>query len=178
MAARLTSLRPLVDADAPALAELRVRNRAFFEPWEPTREESWYTLESARRTIAEQRAARREDRGHAFGIFVPELVGWANLSAVVRGVFQNAYLGYAVDEASNGRGHATAAVVEAVRLAFTELGLHRVQAAVIPRNLGSLRVLEKAGFRREGHAERYLRINGVWEDHVLFARTSDDLPVR
>ena len=96
-----------------------------------------------------------------------------NLNAVVRGVFQNAYLGYAVAEAANGRGYATQAVREATRIGFGELGLHRIQAAVIPRNAGSVRVLEKAGFRREGFAERYLLINGTWEDHILFAVTND-----
>jgi [ribosomal protein S5]-alanine N-acetyltransferase len=114
-------------------------------------------------------------RGYAFGIFdAGGLVGYANLNAVVRGVFQNAYLGYAVAEKANGRGYATEAVRAAVRIAFEELGLHRVQAAVMPRNVGSIRVLEKAGFRREGLAEGYLLINGTWEDQVLFAVTRDE----
>jgi [ribosomal protein S5]-alanine N-acetyltransferase len=91
----------------------------------------------------------------------------------VRRVFQNAHLGYAVTEAANGRGYATEAVQEATRIAFEELGLHRVQAAVIPRNDASIRVLEKAGFRREGFAERYLLINGAWEDHLVFAVTRE-----
>ena len=174
MAAGLISLRPVQASDAQALLELRVRNRDFLAPWEPVREESYFTLEAAELAVAEQQAARTADRGYAFGIFAPELVGWANLSAVVRGSFQNAYLGYSVDESANGRGYATAAVREATRLAFAELGLHRVQAAVIPRNAGSIRVLEKAGFRREGYAQRYLLIGGAWEDHILFARTSDE----
>src|SRR5207342_3877462 len=117
----------------------------------------------------------RADRRYAFGIFAPALVGRVALNEVVRGVFGNAYLGYFVDEAVNGRGYATEAVRLAVRFAFAEASLHRVQAAVVPRNTASVRVLEKAGFREEGYAERYLCINGVWEDHRIFAITSEDL---
>ena len=174
MAARLIELRPLQPGDAGALHEFRVRNRSFLGPWEPVREESYYTLRAAAATIDSQRLERESDRGYAFGVFARSLVGFVNLNAIVRGAFQNAYLGYGIGEEWNGRGYATEAVREATRIAFAELGLHRVQAAVIPRNQGSIRVLEKAGFRREGLAERYLRINGVWEDHILFARTSED----
>ena len=171
MAARL---RPLRRDDAPLLHRFRVENREFLRPWEPLRDESYYTLAAAEQTIEVQEADREADRGYAFGIFAAdELVGYANLNAVVRGVFQNAYLGYAVAEAANGRGYATDAVREATRIGFAELGLHRIQAAAIPRNEASIRVLEKAGFRREGLAERYLLIAGTWEDHVLYARTSD-----
>ena len=88
-----------------------------------------------------------------------------------RGIFQNAYLGYSIAERWNGQGLATEAVGVAMELAFGELGLHRVQAAVMPRNIGSIRVLEKNGFREEGYAVGYLCINGVWEDHRIFART-------
>ena len=176
MAARLRPLRP---EDAVALLAFRTANRGFLRPWEPVRDESFYTVEAAAAAIEAQQAERAADRGYAFGIFAPEgLVGYVNLNAVVRGVFQNAYLGYAVAEAANGRGHATQAVREATRIGFEELGLHRVQAAVIPRNAGSVRVLEKAGFRREGFAERYLLINGTWEDHILFAVTCDEYRCR
>jgi ribosomal-protein-alanine N-acetyltransferase len=173
--AALVELRALQPDDAPALHAFRVANREFLRPWEPVRDEGFYTLEAAIATIEGQRAEREADRGYGFGIVAGgELVGYVNLNAVVRGVFQNAYLGYAVAESANGRGYATAAVREAVRIAFEELGLHRVQAAVIPRNGASVRVLEKVGFRREGLAERYLSIAGVWEDHLLFAVTSDE----
>jgi len=175
VAAGLIALRPLQPADAPALHEFRVRNRAFLGPWEPVRDDAYYTLEAALATVEAQRADRAADRGYGFGVFAePGLVGFVNLNAVVRGVFQNAYVGYGIGGEWNGRGYATAAVREAVRVAFEELGLHRLQAAVIPRNVGSIRVVEKVGFRREGLAERYLCIHGVWEDHLIFALTSDE----
>jgi ribosomal-protein-alanine N-acetyltransferase len=174
VAARLIALRPLDPGDAGALHDFRVRNRGFLAPWEPTREDGYYTLASATATIEAQRTERERDRGYAFGVFADGLVGFVNLNGILRGAFHNAYLGYGIGEEWNGRGYATAAVLEASRIGFGELGLHRIQAAVIPRNHGSIRVLEKAGFRREGMAERYLKIDGVWEDHVLFARTVED----
>ena len=158
------------------MLELRVRNRDFFEQWEPRRDELWYTLDSQEADIAAGVEAARADRRYSFGIFAPELVGRIALSEVVRGVFDNVFLGYFVDEAVNGRGYATEAVRQAVRFGFEEVGLHRVQAAVMPRNGASIRVLEKAGFREEGLAARYLCINGVWEDHRIFAITSEELP--
>jgi ribosomal-protein-alanine N-acetyltransferase len=177
VAARVRALRP---EDAAALQEFRAANREFLRAWEPVRDESYYTLEAAAAAIEAQQADRAADRGYAFGIFDVRggLVGYVNLNAIVRGVFQNAYLGYAVAEAANGRGYATEAVREATRIGFEELELHRIQAAVIPRNGGSIRVLEKAGFRREGFAQRYLLINGAWEDHILFAVTSGEECVR
>ena len=157
------------------MLDLRLRNRAFFELWEPRREQSWYTLAAQEADILAGIDAARADRRYAFGIFAPELVGRVALSEVVRGVFCSVFLGYFVDEAMNGRGFATEAVRRVVGFAFGEAGLHRVQAAVMPRNAASVRVLEKAGFREEGYAERYLCINGVWEDHRIFAITSEEI---
>jgi len=174
VAAPLISLRRLEPADAPALLDLRVRNRAFLEPWEPVRDESWYTLAAQQADIAAAIEGARTDRSYAFGVFAPGLVGRVALNEVVRGVFGNAYLGYFVAQEVNGRGYATEAVRQAVRFAFGQARLHRVQAAVVPRNAASARVLEKAGFREEGYAERYLCINGVWEDHRIFALTSEE----
>ena len=92
----------------------------------------------------------------------------------MRGAWQNATLGYWVDEGSGGRGHATRAVRLTLAFAFEHVGLHRVQPAVIPRNARSNRVVEKAGFRLEGRAARYLRIAGVWEDHDIYAMTAEE----
>jgi [ribosomal protein S5]-alanine N-acetyltransferase len=171
-------LRELEVADAEALLEVLVRDRAFLDPWEPTRDASFFTLEVQRRGLGRLREA--EDFVD-FGIFLSdtdELVGRIQLSGIARGPFQNAYLGYFVSERHNGCGYATEAVRQAVGHAFGPLELHRVQAGVVLRNPGSIRVLEKAGFREEGLALRYLRIKGVWEDHKLFAVTSEEWPAR
>lgn len=165
-------LRLLGEDDAEAALEYALENREFLEAWEPAREKTWYTLEAQLADIEAAVADAADDRRYAFGVFhEDELVGRITLNQVVRGVFQNAYLGYSIAERWNGRGFATEAVRLTLDYAFGEAGLHRVQAAVMPRNAGSIRVLEKNGFREEGYAVGYLRINGVWEDHRIFART-------
>lgn len=120
---------------------------------------------------------RKLDWSFGFGIWereTDELVGRVTLSSVVRGAWQNANIGYFMDEARGGRGYATWAVREALAFAFSWANLHRVQAAVMPRNERSIRVVEKCGFRQEGVAKRYLRIDGAWEDHRIYAITADE----
>jgi [ribosomal protein S5]-alanine N-acetyltransferase len=166
-------LRHLTADEAPALLAFMEENRAFLEQWEPAREQGFFTLDAQ---VADIEAAAEDaaaDRRHALGIFLDsELVGRIALSQIFRGIFQNAYLGYSIAERWNGQGLATEAVAVAMDFAFDDLGLHRVQAAVMPRNTASIRVLEKNGFREEGYAVGYLCINGVWEDHRIFARTA------
>ena len=120
----------------------------------------------------------RTATGFPFAILDAEagdrLIGRVALANVVRGVWQNATLGYWVSLDAGGRGHATRAVGLALRFAFDVAGLHRVQPAIMPRNVRSRRVVEKCGFRLEGVAARYLKINGVWEDHNLYAMTAED----
>jgi [ribosomal protein S5]-alanine N-acetyltransferase len=169
-------LRPLEFDDAEALLEVLVRDRVFLDRWEPIRPDTFFTLETQQRGLERLREA---DDFADFGIFLEtddELVGRVQLSGISPSPFENAYLGYFVSERHNGRGYATAGVRLAVSAALGELELHRVQAAVIPRNVPSIRVLEKAGFRKEGVALRYLQIAGVWEDHVLYAVTAEEWP--
>ena len=113
--------------------------------------------------------------GYGFGIFVEDrFAGEINLNGVQRGAFQNAYVGYWIDEALAGNSYTPEAAVVAFRFAFEDLDLHRLQVAIIPRNLASRRVAEKLGLREEGTAVRYLEIDGTWEDHVRYAITSED----
>jgi ribosomal-protein-alanine N-acetyltransferase len=102
------------------------------------------------------------------------ILGRIALGGVLRGAFCNAYLGYWIDERHQGKGLTTEAVRAATTFAFRSAGLHRVQAAVMPRNAASIRVLGKAGYREEGLAQRYLCIAGTWEDHILFAVTAEE----
>ena len=170
-------VRQLNVSDEAALVELRRRNQKFLEPWEPERSKRYAEPETQRALLRKAVTDAEQDRAYSFGIFTleDEIVGTLNLSNVVRGAWQNATIGYFVDEAHNGRGFATEAIRLAVQLAFDELNLHRVQAAVMPRNPGSLRALEKAGFRHEGKSLRYLKIAGSWEDHLILAITPEDL---
>lgn len=168
-------LAPLGPGDAEKLLAVLVHNRAFLEPFEPMRPESDFTPEGARAVLTRLAAEREAGTTYPFAITLgDEIVGQLTLSQVFRKAFQSCYLGYWVAEEHNGRGYATAAVRAAVDHAFGDLRLHRVQANVMTRNPRSARVLEKAGFRREGLALRYLRIAGRWEDHYLYAITQED----
>ncbi|HBZ78918.1 MULTISPECIES: GNAT family N-acetyltransferase [Brevibacillus] len=171
-------LRPLGMDDAAELLELRLRNHAFLQPFEPIRSSSFLTLTGQQEQIAQAEKDFAAGTGYAFGVFLREtddMIGRVALSNVVRGAWQNATIGYFMDQSCNQKGYTTAAVRLALAFAFQEAGLHRVQAAVMPRNTASIRVLEKNGFRKEGLSLHYLQINGVWEDHLIFALTAEDL---
>lgn len=172
----------LVSPDQVGPAELLDyvrRNRDFLREYEPVREDGYYTEEAQRDLLDGGLAAWREDRGYQFYVRLPAegnlLVGGIALSNVVRGAFLSAYLGTCMDGAHGGRGYATRATRLMVDWAFGNLGLHRVEANVMPRNARSLRVLEKCGFSSEGVSPRYLRINGIWEDHVHMVLLNDAL---
>ena len=170
-------LRLPTKEDAEAFLDLVLRNREHFRPYEPRRPASYFTLGGQRDQVAAaQRQAEAGER-FEFGIWTRNggtLVGRISLGGISRGALQNAYLGYGIDIDHGGRGYATQAVKLATRVAFEDLGLHRVQAAVVPENVASARVLLKVGFREEGLARRYLFLDGQWKDHRMFALTVDD----
>jgi ribosomal-protein-alanine N-acetyltransferase len=172
-------LRPLVSSDFPAWREVRRRNVDWLTKWEAQRIQGQPDMVEDRDAFAVRCSARQRERqlgtAFGFGIFVEgELAGEINLSAIQRGPFQNAYVGYWIDEKHAGNGYMPEAVVVLARFAFDELHLHRIQVAIIPRNSASRRVVEKLDLREEGIAERYLEINGVWEDHVRYALTAEE----
>lgn len=181
-----TAIRPFGRADLDDLLALRLANREFMAPFEADREDAFFTRAAQSREITLDAEAWSTGTGYAFAVLAQagradaedhdRLIGRIALSNVVRGPWQNCTLGYWIDEASNRRGHATAAVRLACRFAFEHAGLHRVQPAIMPRNRRSARVVEKVGFRHEGVARRYLRIAGVWEDHDLYALTREEWP--
>lgn len=160
------------------------KNDAHLRPWSvaPAAGEDPASLAAVSAAVLRHR--REWKRGQAFVMLIlPRgdnrvVIGRIALGGVLRGAFQNAYLGYWLDEEHQGRGLMTEAVRAATSFAFTAAGLHRLQAAVMPSNQASLRVLDKVGYRREGLAERYLCIAGKWEDHLLFAATVEDWAAR
>ncbi|HZA05062.1 MAG TPA: GNAT family protein [Propionibacteriaceae bacterium] len=168
-------IRVVTEDDASTLAELLTGNRTFLAPWDPVRDDAYFTVDGQRDLLA--RSLRRLRSGIDWpGVITVDgaPVGRVNLNNVIRGAFCSADLGYWVDQAHNGRGVATAAVGAVVQLAFTELGLHRVQAGTLLHNRGSQKVLERNGFTPIGVAPRYLNIAGRWQDHLLFQRLADD----
>jgi [ribosomal protein S5]-alanine N-acetyltransferase len=158
---------------------MRVRNEDFLRPLEPLRPQGFLSPASQRADLEWSLRQRQAGLAYAFGIFEAEtgdLAGRIALSNIVRGAWQNCTVGYYVDQAKNGRGYATEALRLATGFALTQAGLHRVQAGVMPRNTPSIRVVEKNGFRFEGLAPNYLQINGVWEDHNIYAMTLEAWP--
>ena len=172
------AIRAFGPADVEELCELRTRNRDFLAPWEPLRTPTFHTVAGQRAEIERDRHEWAADRTYAFAIVEGTsgaMVGRIALANVVRGAWENATMGYFVDEASGRRGIATEAVGLMLRFAFGPCRLHRVQAAVMPHNAASKRVLVKNGFRHEGFSPNYLRLAGSWRDHDLYALTLEDL---
>jgi [ribosomal protein S5]-alanine N-acetyltransferase len=154
-------------------AALREASRAFLTPWEPTWPADDLTRGSFRRRIRRYAEDLRTDQGYAFLIVRNAdgvLVGGLTLANIRRGVAQAASLGYWMGLPYVRSGYMTAGVCAVIPFAFTTLRLHRLEAACIPTNAGSIRLLEKTGFVREGYAREYLCINGIWQDHLLYAR--------
>ncbi|SDQ06236.1 GNAT family N-acetyltransferase [Quadrisphaera sp. DSM 44207] len=161
-------VRLVTEDDAPALADLLRASREHLAPWEPERDEAHSTEAEQRRLVAAALAQHREGRTVPLVIVEDgDVVGRVTVADVVRGAFQSAHLGYWVAQARTGRGVATAAVARAVRVAFDDLGLHRLQADTLVHNTASQRVLARNGFTRIGMAPRYLRIAGRWQDCLL-----------
>lgn len=176
---RQVMLRPLLLSDFAAWREVRTRCEDWLTKWEPARLPNQPDVTRDRDAFAVRCSARQRDRqlgtGYGFGIFVDgEFRGEINLSSIQRGPFQNAYVGYWIDEAVAGRGLMPESLVVLARFAFEELHLHRIQVSIIPRNAASRRVVEKLDLRNEGTALRYLEIDGVWEDHVRYAMTVEE----
>jgi [ribosomal protein S5]-alanine N-acetyltransferase len=166
----VTVTRLITPEDAPALAEVLRANREFLAPWDPVRNEDYFTVDGQRAVIRAD--LQQYDQGsklpHVIVADSGHVIGRITLNGIVRGPFQSCAMGYWVSASHNGRGFATRAVREMVRMAFEELGLHRVQAETLPHNVGSQRVLERNGFVRFGMAPEYLHIAGRWQDHILF----------
>ena len=172
-------LRQLQPADFEQWREVRRRNVDWLTKWEPSRPPAAPDVVEDRSAFALRCHAREREwqlgTGFGFGVFVNgDLAGEINLNSVQRGPFQNAYVGYWIDEAQAGHGYTPEAVVVLARFAFEDQMLHRIQISIVPRNAASRRVVEKLGVRPEGVAERYLEINGVWEDHIRYAMTVDE----
>lgn len=172
-------LRPLVVSDFPAWQEVRRRNVDWLTKWEAQRVQGQPDPVEDRDAFSVRCSARQRERqlgtAFGFGVFVDgEFAGEINLTSIQRGPFQSAYVGYWIDEKQAGNGYMPEAVVVLAKFAFEELRLHRIQIAIIPRNTASRRVVEKVGIRDEGVAERYLEINGVWEDHIRYAMTTEE----
>ena len=173
----LVWLRPPRASDYDAWLQVRSDSRSFLEPWEPTWPADVLTRTAFRRRLKRYARDVRDDFGYSFFVFRRSddtLVGGVNLSHVHRGVAQSCSMGYWMGERYARQGLMSDAVKAAVSFAFDDLGLHRVEAACVPQNIPSRDLMRKIGFQEEGYARKYLRINGKWQDHLLFAWLSTD----
>jgi len=170
-------VRLLHPDDAEALLHIRLESREANQRYEPQYPESFFTMASQLDLLYRRQQEAAEDRGYLFGIFLKaqdELIGTISISHIVRGVGQFAELGYSLSAAHQGHGYMTAGVRLVLTYSFRSLGLHRIQAGIIPGNTSSQRVLEKCGFQAEGIARKLVKINGNWEDHQIYARLAED----
>ena len=174
-------LRPATPGDFSSWTRLRAASWAFLEPWEPTWPDDDLTQAAFRRRLRRQDEDIARDEAYAFLIFdqtSDELLGGITLGGIRRGVSQSGTLGYWMGAPHAGKRRMTRAVAATVEFAFSKLRLHRVEAACIPDNAPSIALLERNSFQREGYAREYLKIDGAWRDHILFALVESDVRAR
>ena len=172
------TLRAPHSGDYAEWSTLRESSREFLVPWEPTWPSDDLTRSAFRRRLKRYAEDQRTDAAYAFLIFRNDgnaMVGGLTLANIRRGVAQAGSIGYWIGAPFAKKGYMTAAVRALIPYSFTALRLHRLEAACIPNNTASIRLLEKTGFKHEGYARGYLCINGVWQDHLLYGRIKDDI---
>ncbi|MEA1261881.1 GNAT family N-acetyltransferase [Microbacterium sp. STF-2] len=169
-------LRPVRRGDGAALSRAYLANREHLAPWEPTRSEAFFSVDSQEQHV--QQCVDDAASGRSIRFVIEsgdgEIRGRMNINNIVRGAFWSADLGYWVDRSRLHRGLASRGVAQIIEYSRAELRLHRLQAATLLHNLGSQRVLLGNGFERIGMAPRYLRIAGEWQDHMLFQRLLEE----
>lgn len=171
------TLRLPVQGDYHQWAALRRASRDFLEPWEPRWAVDELEKSGWRQRLERNKADYKAGTGIGFLVFEnsqEQVAGGITMGNIRRGVAQSCQIGYWMGQAHAGQGYMVDALKLVIPYAFDQLRLHRIEAACIPSNARSVRVLEKAGFTREGLARSYLRINGVWQDHFLYALVADD----
>lgn len=174
------ALRAFDESDEDEFVRVLDVSRDRWAPWIPARPDDWSPREQFRRELHRSATGAAEGTHLRLGAFLDDgrLAGLFSLNEIVRGVFQNAYAGWSISADAANQGLGTEGVRALLDIAFRPfpggLGLHRVQANIMPANAPSLRIAEKAGFRREGVAARYLQIAGIWEDHVMLAVTAEE----
>lgn len=164
-------------SDYSEWAELRACSREFLTPWEPRWARDELSRPAYRQRLRYYVKNFKEGNGYAFFLFRQsdkKLVGGINLSNLRRGVTQSCSIGYWVGKPFSCQGFMTQGLKEIIPFVFDELRLHRIEAACLPNNIASKKLLEKCGFQREGYARSYLCINDTWQDHLLYALLEED----
>jgi ribosomal-protein-alanine N-acetyltransferase len=170
-------MRPPQRRDCGKWLKIRAGSKDFLQPWEPTWPIDSLTRKAFFRRLKTYAFQSNTDTGYVFLVFGHEdhaLIGSIAINDVRRGVAQSCSVGYWVGEQYAGKGYMTEALSGVLPIIFSRLKIHRIEAACLPHNEASLALLIKIGFRREGFVKRYLKINGTWQDHILFGLLDTD----
>ncbi|MFD3155291.1 GNAT family N-acetyltransferase [Haloimpatiens sp. FM7330] len=167
-------LKILNPEDAKDILDYCIRNKTHLMSFEPTRDESYYTIQIQRQNLIESYKNYLNGNEVNFGIYKNnKFIGKIRLSNVVYGVFKSAFVGYSIDEKEQGKGYMKEALNLVLDYCFNEMNLHRIEASTLVNNKRSQGVLRRCGFKELGLNEKYLFINGKWRDHISFYKTAD-----
>ncbi|TVX92640.1 GNAT family N-acetyltransferase [Paenibacillus agilis] len=170
------SLKVIDETNSKEVLDFVVRNTDFLKPWEVERNADYYSIAYHESLLREE--FRKIQEGSLFKVWIfkeDTIIGSIALSNIIRGAFQSCHLGYKMDEREQGKGIMTEALRAVIVVAFQQLQLHRIEANIMPSNKASMRVVEKLGFDHEGLARKYLKINGVWEDHIHMVLLNEEM---
>lgn len=162
---------------AAAVADYYARNRVFHQPWFAERPDFLFTPAAQQKNLAAELEDFKAGRAIPFWLSTIDepdrIIGRIAFTNIIRGCFHSCFMAYHLDQACQGRGYAFEAGQAAIERLFTDFALHRIEASIMPRNARSIALAERLGFACEGMSYRYLKINGVWEDHLHFVRLAD-----
>mgnify|MGYP001160642230 FL=1 len=172
-------LRSLTTEDADELFHFRTRNADFFKPWSPTYPADYFNPDYHRKNLIQIESDVLKGILVQFGVYLKsdakEMIGSVVFSNIIMGPFKSCYLGYRIDKDELNKGYASEAIIAGSKYMFTEKRLHRIEANIIPRNIASIKAIEKAGFIYEGISKKYLNINSVWEDHMHYVLLNSEI---
>ncbi|MCX7772950.1 MAG: GNAT family N-acetyltransferase [Clostridia bacterium] len=172
-------LRVLDGADAKRVYDYYDRNRDFLEEWDPHRPAGFYTVSYQQQVLEKEDKAFRE--GSMIKLWIEprhdpsKVIGFIVFNNIIRGCFLSCHLGYKLDKDYINKGYITEALRKGIDIIFNDYQLHRIEANIMPKNVRSLRVAEKLGFYHEGIAKKYLKIHGIWEDHIHMVLLNDNV---
>jgi [ribosomal protein S5]-alanine N-acetyltransferase len=172
-------LKAVDDSASGQVLSYVLRNKEFLGPWEIERNEDYYTHAAQQKMLSDD--MRKIQNGELFKVWIytiqqpDRIIGSVALSNIVRGAFQSCHLGYRIDKDECNKGYMAEALRKIIHYGFNELGLHRIEANIMPRNKASMKLIGNLGFYHEGLALKYLKINGVWEDHIHMVLRNTDL---
>lgn len=175
---RLT-LKVLDGSAAEMILDYYLRNRIFLDEWEPIKNEEFYTIGYQEDLLEKDLVLMAVKNALKLWIFKSNdenrIIGSIAFNNIIGGAFLSCHLGYKLDKDEVNQGYMTEAIQEGINIIFNKYGLHRIEANILPRNKCSLRVVEKLGFYNEGIAYKYLKINGIWEDHIHMVLLNDEV---